>query len=490
MQKSYLKIIIFTLFSFSFLNASTNYFGKLEVTSMIDNLSITIDEKPVGIINKNKKFVYEFKTLKGSGDFGHHKIIFHKNIDEEKEYYLKTTSYFSENDLKNREINRIDLITDDFNQGYKTTYERVKIRTKPEILLKKSGLIEEIKLQHNTSYFMTKDKENLYVLSKGSSTLYEKSKIEKDAEYLEIYDLKTLKLKNHIKIGENKTTFGLYSSIYVDENNLYLGTYSGYVISISKENIENFNLNNKLKNSEIDVKVNKIKSIDGYLFVLYENGNFKVYKENKYLYTIKTKDFVKTDDYKLDSNKFGSLFDIEFKDNVVYISNDLGIIYTFRFENEKISFINAIETAEFDSQKDLDIADDINSMEFYKDNLLFSREYRGLNSYDTNKSEISFEKKGLFPTNIKYSEILKEHIDLTKTTDIYKMLMFKDNLIFTEGKDKIFIYSLIKNEIIHTFEGLSDDVFELIIDENRLISLGSDGKIYIWDLNIIFNPQN
>lgn len=70
------------------------------------------------------------------------------------------------------------------------------------------------------------------------------------------------------------------------------------------------------------------------------------------------------------------------------------------------------------------------------------------------------------------------------------MLMFKDNLIFTEGKDKIFIYSLIKNEIIHIFEGLSDDVFELIIDENRLISLGSDGKIYIWDLNIIFNPQN
>lgn len=52
-----------------------------------------------------------------------------------------------------------------------------------------------------------------------------------------IYDLKTLKLKNHIKIGENKTTFGLYSSIYVDENNLYLGTYSGYVISISKENM-------------------------------------------------------------------------------------------------------------------------------------------------------------------------------------------------------------------------------------------------------------
>lgn len=52
MQKSYLKIIIFTLFSFSFLDASTNYFGKLEVTSMIDNLSIIIDEEPVGIINK------------------------------------------------------------------------------------------------------------------------------------------------------------------------------------------------------------------------------------------------------------------------------------------------------------------------------------------------------------------------------------------------------------------------------------------------------
>ena len=51
-------------------------------------------------------------------------------------------------------------------------------------------------------------------------------------------------------------------------------------ISISKENIESFNLNNKLKNSEIDVKVNKIKSIDGYLFVLYENGNFIYFEDS------------------------------------------------------------------------------------------------------------------------------------------------------------------------------------------------------------------
>lgn len=222
------------------------------------------------------------------------------------------------------------------------------------------------------------------------------------------------------------------------------------------------------------------------MFVLYENGNFKVYKDSKYLYTFRTKSFVKTDDYKLDSNKFGSLFDIKYKDKILYISNDLGIIFKFRFENGKISFIDAIETVEYDRQKDLDIADDIKSMAFYKDTLLFSREYRGLNSYDINKSEISFEKKGLYPTDIKYSEILKEHIDLTKSTDIYKMLVFKDNLIFTEGRDKIFVYNLLKNEITHTFEGLSDNVFELIIDENRLISLGSDGKIYIWDLNTIF----
>lgn len=69
------------------------------------------------------------------------------------------------------------------------------------------------------------------------------------------------------------------------------------------------------------------------------------------------------------------------------------------------------------------------------------------------------------------------------------MLVFKDNLIFTEGSNKIFVYNLLENEITNTFEGLSDNVFELIIDENRLISLGSDGKIYVWDLNKI-NPQN
>lgn len=189
MQKSYFKIIMFTLFSFSFMSASTAYFGKLGVTSMIDNLSITIDEEPIGVLNKNKKFIYEFKTLKGSGDF---------------------------------------------DQGYKTTFERIKVRTKPEVLLKKSGLIEEIKLQHNSSYFMTKDKENIYILTKGSSILYEKSKLEEDAEYLEVYDLKTLKLKSYIKIGENKTTFGLYSSVHVDENNLYLGTYEGYVLFFPK----------------------------------------------------------------------------------------------------------------------------------------------------------------------------------------------------------------------------------------------------------------
>lgn len=65
------------------------------------------------------------------------------------------------------------------------------------------------------------------------------------------------------------------------------------------------------------------------------------------------------------------------------------------------------------------------------------------------------------------------------------MLVFKDNLVFTEVKNKIFVYNLLKNEITHTFEGISDNVFELIIDENRLISLSSDGKVYIWDLNKI-----
>lgn len=467
------------------------YHGEIEITSQVDGLNLTIDEKVLGVLKKGEVFKYKFKNEDGSGDFGWHEIILQKDIDEEKEYYLLTESYVSEDELKKKEIEKIEVMPPEYDwrkqKAYNEFAKRIEVRYKRDVLLKKTGLIKEVKLQHNGSYHMAYDEKNIYILSRASSTMYKKSQQEKvDGEFLEVYDLETLQLQHHEKIGQSKDTFGLTTSIGVNDRLVYVGTYIPNVIYIDKKNIKKTKPRKVLQSIGHAGKINAIKNYKEYTFVLDEGGNVSVYKNSQYLYSLKTEFYTSKRYQKLEDKKFGSVFDLLVHKGIIYISNDIGTIYKFRLNDKKAEFVGGFETYEYDKEKDSYHADDIPDMLMYKDRyLLFSREYKGLSMYDTKLNKMVYEKKNLYPKDVRYSELFKEEVDLTKSTNIDRMLIYKDNLIFSEVDEEIVVYSFSKQMIIHKFRGVSADVFDIMVYKDRLISLGSDGKLYVWDLNIL-----
>ncbi len=473
---------------FNFFNS---YYGELEITSQVDGLNITINEKNMGIIKKGEVFKYEFNSAEGSGDMGRHEIIFQKDIDANKEYYLETSCYLLDEELKNKEIEKIDITSPYYdyyeNKDYKTTYERVNIRLKRAVLLKQSGLIKEVKLKHNGSYHMSYDDENLYILSRASTSMYKKAKQEKiDGDFLEIYNLKNLNLVSETKLGESDDMFGDYTSVVVNENYIYAGTYKQYVEYIKKEDLSLNKPKKVLNRQGYRGQINSIKTYKDYVFTLDEGGAVCVYKNNKYLYTIHTHSMVSKLYYKLEDKKFGSVFDLLVHKNIIYISNDLGMIYKFKLNDKMSDFLGAMNTIEYEKEYEKYVADDIPSMLIYKDRyLLFSREYGGLNMYDTKLKRMVYKKKTLYSKDIQYSKMFKEDVDMTKSTNIYRMLIYKDNLIFSEVNDEIIVYNFTKNKIIHRYSGVSGSMFEMMVYNDTLISLSSDGKLYVWDLHLL-----
>jgi WD40 repeat protein len=96
-----------------------------------------------------------------------------------------------------------------------------------------------------------------------------------------------------------------------------------------------------------------------------------------------------------------------------------------------------------------------------------------------------YEHKNLYPKSTYYSELFKEEIDDTKSTDIYRMELYKHYLLFTEVADRIVAYDFEQGKIVHFFEGSSDAIFDLAVYQDQLISLSCDGVLYVWDLKVL-----
>jgi len=210
-------------------HALPSYHGEVLITSQVKGLSIIINEKVAGTTKTGETFKYQFKNETGSGSWGRQEIIFHKDVDADSEYFLQLELYISEDQVDKKEIEKIDVIAPDYdyrkNKDFKTSYERISIRTKRGVLRKKTGLIKEVKLKHNRSSVMTKDDRSLFVLSRASTNMYSQSSNEsKNCEYMEVYDLESIQLRYHIELGGNEDLFTYYTSIAVNDDYVYVGT--------------------------------------------------------------------------------------------------------------------------------------------------------------------------------------------------------------------------------------------------------------------------
>lgn len=475
-------------------------YGVLVLTSQMPDLTITIDEEELGLTQQDSNQSFAVKE-NGTSDWGHHEIVLSKDINSTHEWYFRDTFSFSKYvDVQKFPKQVINIFTTKPEQKtYPPVNFKIYKRMKPAILAKKTGLIKEIKLQHNRSWHMSIDDTYIYVITTASDGIYSIKNREKNTgEFLEIYDINTYELKQHVKLGEETGTFSYFKALATDENFIYIGTQSGD--SIYYDNIYRSNVKVKkrgvLNGEDATLKkghseqVSNIKIYDKNLFTISEDGTVGVYEiftDNKYHLRaiLNTKKYYPKSYLKLEDKRYGHLFDLVVHKNIAYISSDIGVIFKFDLNFKTPKFIGLIDTIAYDAEYKQYIGSDIKSMQIYKDRyLMFATEYRGLSMYDALKNKMIYEQKNLYPKETGYSELFKEEFDATKTTDIYKFLIYKNNIVFTEVNPAVLVYSLDKEKIIHKFLGINDEVSDIKIDKNRLFALSS-GEIYIFDLNVM-----
>lgn len=145
----------------------------LLVQSEIEGLAIFIDEKPRGATSKKGVLTFEIDDDVGTGGFGFHKLVVHKEINATHEYY-------AEREFKYKPYEPIHMSKD-----------TLQPRLKKALLAKQNGLLQSVQLKHRLASKMAMDERFIYVLSQSRSNVYSTQKREpRDAEYLEIYDKK------------------------------------------------------------------------------------------------------------------------------------------------------------------------------------------------------------------------------------------------------------------------------------------------------------
>lgn len=297
--------------------------------------------------------------------------------------------------------------------------------------------------------------------------------------YLEIYDKKSLQF---IAI---KRIYDVLSvpSVGVDSNNIYIG-------NINIQVFDKKTLQAKGKLYDAKEKVSNIKSYKNYIIAYGEGNQIVVYKDKNLIYSINQKqnyppNITQIKDY-WDYNRVN---DVAVLEDILYTANYRGFINMYDFQTGK--FLKQINTIKFEKEWGYIVGNNIQDISVYEDRYIyFSIDYEGLMILDTKTNELK-NIKTLFPKKIEYNQLFKQDIDMTKGTDIFQLLFYRNNLIFSEvshNEKNVYVYNLDKKEIVHTFKGYAkNDITEMFIDDDRLIGLGDNGYIFEWDLNRVKN---
>lgn len=462
------------------------YYGTLVLSCEIEGLPIYIDEKQVGVTRKEpQSFTLPTDGVYGKAD---HEVVVQQEIDATREYYFYKDFAFNRYiDVEENPIKHIALFrSPPPDNTFPPVNQAIAIRLKPELLARQTGLIQSRKLKHNRAWEMAQDDSRLYVLTRASKSLYRKSQNEEvEGEFVEVYDKETLAFVDQRQLSFQNETFSTYCSIAVADDTIYIGNRNSQLLRLDKQSLVPRRASEKLVG--FPEKISGLVSYKDYLIAYGEGDKIAVFKEDQLLYQIDEKE-----NYPGNINEIHDYFDLN-RINSVAIHN--GVLYATNFR----AFINAyalhdghfieqINTIKFEKEWGYVVGRDIQASALYQGRYLyFSQDYEGVLILDTQIGSVSHIKT-LFPQKNVYSELLKEDLDMTKKTDIYKMLFFRHYLIFSEVNalnNDVYAYDLDNGRIVHQFQGHEGDITELFLQGDRLTGLSSDGLIYRWNLAVL-----
>lgn len=414
----------------------------LSLQSNIEGLVISIDEKPRGMTSKEGILKLEIGDEIGTGSFGFHKLIVQKEINATHEYY-------GEREFKYKPYEPIHI-----------SEKNLQPRLKKALLAKQNGLLHSVQLKHRLASKMATDERFIYVLSQSRTKVYSRQKREqRDAEYLEIYDKKTLSFVKEILLNEDDTD-SFDREILLHQGYLYVASKNGKILFWEKKKL----LSEPAKELSTPAKeLNRLRSFGAYLFRFGKGGIVEIYRNNVHVNSIDTKQHRFKGYEALEDQRFDRIFDVLYADDKLFIANDLGEVQVYAL-GSNLKESSLIATLQNESVKN---TCDVLSLALYENHTLaVGTDGHGVFFYDTQTLR----------TRTFASE-------LTKQT-VYRMHIAGDTLLLTQGLDSphVYAYDLKRKTLTHDFQGEANEVMDFEINDEKLYTL-DDGHVYVWDFS-------
>ena len=463
--------------------AGRDHYGTLLISCEVAGLPIYIDEQQVGVTSIQEQ-VFELPV---SGVYGRadHELIVWQEIDAEHEYYARVEfSFRLYVDVEENPTRRIALFLDPpENRKFPAENITLQRRLKPEVLARNSGLIQAVKLKHNSTWRMAEDDSYYYLLTRADNDLSRPSDNESVVgEFIEVYDKKTLNFIGQRQLSYENDTFSTYSGIAAYGKRLVIGTSDARLLHVDKESLKTLEQSAPLNG--FTGSIFGLETVGDYLIVYGEGDCIAVYRAGNFLYQINEKanypeNITEIHDY-FDMNRVNSVL---VHQNALYAANWRGFINVYNLSDGR--FLRQINTIAYEQEWEYVVGTSLNaSAENRQGKLYFSRDMSGLLIFDPKSGETRMVET-LFPARTEYSDLLQDTIDMTKQTDIYQMIFYGHYLLFSEVnalQNDVYAFDLERHQIVHRFSGHRGNITKLSRDGKKLTGVSSEGWLYRWDL--------
>lgn len=413
----------------------------LYLQSDIEGLHVSIDDRPRGITTQGGILKLDVADDVGTGGFGFHKLVVHKEINATHEYY-------AEREFKYKPYEPIHI-----------SENKLQPRLKKALLAKQNGLLQSVQLKHRLASKMAMDERFIYVLSQSRSNVYSTQKREpRDAEYLEIYDKKTLAFVHEMLLNaQDSDSFD--RDILLHQGYLYVASKNGKVLFWETKKL----LTEAPKELATSAKeLNRLRGFGAYLFRFGKGGIVEIYHHNVHVKSLDTKKQRFKGYETLEDKRFDRIFDVLYTDNTLFVANDLGEVqvYALGSSPKESSFITTLR--------------DTNVQDAY--------DVLALALYDKQTLAVGTDRHGLVLYDTKTLRALTSLPNIPKNR-VYDMHVWDDTVLLTQGLDSphLYRYDLKQKKITHDFQGEAKEVMDFEISDEKLYTL-DDGHVYVWNV--------